>query len=103
MTYEIQWTARALKNLDAIGSYIAQDNPPRAQSFVQELLDKAALLRNFPAMGRPGRLPGTRELVVHKNYILPYRVKNNVVQILRVQHAAQNATPLGVAPTESPP
>lgn len=90
VVFNIRWTKRALHNLDEIGTYIAQDNPNRAQSFVQEIVDKATLLRAFPGMGRPGRVPGTRELVVHKNYILPYRVKADVVQILRVLHAAQN-------------
>lgn len=88
--YDIRWTIRAQQNLDAIGIYIAKDNPARATSFVQEILDKAKMLKTFPAMGRPGRVPGTRELVVHANYILPYRVKANTVQILRVLHTAQN-------------
>ena len=43
----------------------------------------------FPALGRPGRVPGTRELVVHDNYVVPYRVKGQVVQIIRMQHIAQ--------------
>jgi toxin ParE1/3/4 len=43
----------------------------------------------FPAIGRPGRWPGTRELVVHENYIIPYRVKDGVVQIIRVHHVAR--------------
>ena len=42
-----------------------------------------------PAMGRPGRVPGTRELVVHENYVVPYRVKDDVVQIIRIQHVAR--------------
>jgi toxin ParE1/3/4 len=41
-------------------------------------------------MGRPGRVTGTRELVVDGTpYILPYRVRNRVVQILRVLHGAR--------------
>lgn len=89
MSMEIRWTRRALENLDAIAAYIALDNPSRAASFISEIKDKTALLAGFPAIGRPGRVPGTRELVVHENYVLPYRVKDAVVQIIRVQHVAR--------------
>lgn len=86
---EIVWTRKALDNLDAIAAYIARDNPQRASSFVGEIKDKTELLAHFPAIGRPGRVPGTRELVVHENYVLPYRIKGGVVQIIRVHHVAR--------------
>jgi plasmid stabilization system protein ParE len=41
-------------------------------------------------MGRAGRFPGTRELVLHKNYIAIYRVRGENVEILRLHHPAQN-------------
>ena len=86
---EIRWTRKALENLDAIAAYIALDNPTRARSFVGEIKEKTALLAQFPAIGRPGRVPGTRELVVHENYVVPYRVKDGTVQILRIHHVAR--------------
>lgn len=86
---EIRWTRQALQNLDAIAAYIALDNPSRAASFISEIKDKTQLLAQFPAIGRPGRVPGTRELVVHENYVLPYRVKGDLVQIIRVHHVAR--------------
>lgn len=86
---DIRWTRTALANLDAIADYIARDNPGRAKSFVGEMKAKTERLAEFPAMGRPGRVPGTRELVVHENYVVPYRVKHGLVQILRVQHVAR--------------
>jgi toxin ParE1/3/4 len=86
---DVRWTRKALENLDAIAAYIARDNPIRAGSFVGEIKEKTILLARFPAMGRPGRVPGTRELVVHENYVVPYRVKDDVVQILRIQHVAR--------------
>ncbi len=47
-------------------------------------------LANHPALGRPGRVSGTRELVVSGTpYIVPYRVRGETVEILRVQHAAR--------------
>lgn len=88
-TVEVLWTRKALANLDAIATYIERDNPNRAASFVGEIKEKTDLLAHFPAIGRPGRVPGTRELVVHENYVVPYRVKDGTVQILRVHHAAR--------------
>ncbi len=86
---ELRWTRKALENLDQIAAYIAQDNPSRANSFVGEIKEKTELLLAFPALGRPGRVPGTRELVVHENYVVPYRVKADTVQIIRIQHVAR--------------
>lgn len=81
-------------DLDKIIDYIAQDNPSRAVSFGLELSDVTLLLSQNPKLGRAGR-PGLpeflRELVVHPNYIVFYRVltKARTVEILRVKHAAQ--------------
>lgn len=86
---KIRWTRKALDNLETIAAYIAQDNPLRAETFVGEIKEKTQLLAQFPNMGRPGRLPETRELVVHKNYVVPYRIKDEVIQILRVHHVAK--------------
>ena len=86
---ELRWTRKALENLAQIAAYIGQDNPVRARSFVGEIKEKTELLVAFPALGRPGRVPGTRELVVHENYVVPYRVKADMVQIIRVQHVAR--------------
>jgi toxin ParE1/3/4 len=69
--------------------YDIQDNPARAASFVGEIKEKTERLLTFPALGRPGRVPGTRELVVHENYVVPYRVKDDAVHILRVQPVAR--------------
>jgi len=86
---DLRWTRKALENLEQIAAYIAQDNATRARSFVGEIKAKTDMLLNFPALGRPGRVPGTRELVVHENYVVPYRVKGDTVQIIRVQHVAR--------------
>jgi addiction module RelE/StbE family toxin len=85
----VEWTKTALANLVAIVEYIEKDNAERAKSFVLEIQEKTNSLAEFPGMGRPGRVIGTRELVIHPNYIVPYRVREGVVEILRVQHAAR--------------
>jgi addiction module RelE/StbE family toxin len=86
----IKWTKTALASLDEIAGFIAKDNPTRARSFVLELQAAVAKLQAHPGMGRAGRVPGTRELVLHQNYIAIYRARGDKVEILRLHHAAQN-------------
>ena len=85
----IKWTKTALATVDGIAGFIAKDNPTRATSFVLELQSAVTQLQAHPGMGRAGRVPGTRELVLHKNYIAIYRVRGDVVEILRLHHAAR--------------
>ncbi|CAD1798288.1 type II toxin-antitoxin system RelE/ParE family toxin (plasmid) [Xanthomonas euroxanthea] len=94
IAHAVEWTQFALEDLDAVIDYIAQDNPGRAYEFAAEIYDKTVVLEQYPELGRPGRpgMPaGVRELVVHQNYIVLYRVlaSAGVVEILRVKHAAQ--------------
>ena len=86
----VKWTKTALAKLSAIAEYIERDNPDRARTFVFDILAKTNNLIQFPGMGRPGRVLGTRELVIHSNYIIPYRVRGDVVEVLRVQHVARH-------------
>jgi toxin ParE1/3/4 len=85
----LKWTRGALQSVDDIAAYIARDNPNRATSFVQELKQSVGKLERFPGMGRAGRVPGTRELVLHKNYLAIYRVRVEDVEILRIHHVAR--------------
>lgn len=92
--YRIVWRPIAETDLDHIVDYIAQDNPIKAEEFGQALRTKVLPLAQHPKFGRTGR-PGLpillRELVVHKNYIIFYRVldETRTVEILRVKHTAQ--------------
>jgi len=62
---------------------------PAAGRFVQKILRAVDLLKQNPAMGRAGRVAGTRELVVSETpYTIPYRVRGDAMEILRVFHAA---------------
>lgn len=86
----VKWLRKALFNLDHEAGYIAIDNPKAAAEFVIHLRDSALILGEQPNLGRPGRIPGTRELVITQlPYILPYRVRNDTVEILRVFHTAR--------------
>ena len=86
----IKWTKTALRSVDEIAGYIANDNPTRATGFVQGLQNAVAKLQVHPGMGRAGRVPGTRELVLHKNYIAIYRVRGDDGEILRLHHTARD-------------
>ena len=86
----IKWTKTALRTIDDIAEHIGKDNPVRAVTFVRELQDSVTKLQAHPGMGRAGRVPGTRELVLHRNYIAIYRVRGNSVEILRLHHAARD-------------
>ena len=86
----IKWTKSALATVDEIAGFIAKDNPTRDTSFVLELQAAVTKLQTHLGMGRAGRVPGTRELVLYKNYIAIYRVRGEDVEILRLHHAARN-------------
>jgi toxin ParE1/3/4 len=86
----IKWTKTALASVDEIAGFIAKDNPTRATRFVLELQAAVTKLQVYPGMGRAGRVPGTRELVLHKNDVAIYRVRGDDVEILRLHHAARN-------------
>jgi len=86
----VRWLRTALANLDAEAEYIAEDNPAAAGRVVLRILRAVKLLKKNPALGRAGRVAGTRELVVVGTpYVVPYRVRGEVVEILRVFHAAR--------------
>lgn len=86
---EVAWTKRATRNLHDIGEYIAGDSPEAAEHVIRRIAERVAALAFFPHMGRPGRVEGTRELVIADTpYIVIYRVKDRV-DILRIRHSAQ--------------
>ena len=86
----IVWSPEAVQDLISLRAYIAEESLAGAQRVVLRILnDVEHLLPDNPHMGRPGRVPGTRELVIPGlPYILPYVEKGKTVIILRVMHAA---------------
>jgi addiction module RelE/StbE family toxin len=79
-----------LKNLDDEAAYIARDNPQAAVALVKHILDMVDALAEHPAIGRPGRISGTRELIITGTpYLIPYRVIGKAVEILRVFHGSR--------------
>ncbi|MBV8453350.1 MAG: type II toxin-antitoxin system RelE/ParE family toxin [Deltaproteobacteria bacterium] len=86
----IRWLDQAVEDLKAVRAYIARHNPSAAAAVAQRIRDAVKILGDYPAAGRAGRVPNTRELIVAGTpYILPYRVRAESVEILRVLHGAQ--------------
>lgn len=86
----IRWLKKALKNLEDAYNYLYLDSPSAAQRFAEEVHEQIKLLITAPAMGRPGRVTGTRELVMANfPYVIPYRVHGDDIQILRLFNTNQ--------------
>ena len=80
-----------MDDLADIAGYISQDNPEAARCIVRRLWTAVKSLAEQPEMGRPGRVHGTRELVVSDTpFVVPYRVVGSEIEILRVLHGARN-------------
>ncbi len=89
---QIEWLGKALNNLEEELSYIANDDPEMARVVLQRIHDSLLLLCDNPALGQPGRIHGTRELIVpNTRYLIPYRVKPQMqqIQILRLFHTSR--------------
>lgn len=87
----IIWSPETIQDLMSLRAYIAEQSPAGARRVVLRILHNVEhLLPDNPHIGRPGRVPGTRELVIAQTpYIVPYRVLGEAIQILRVYHGAR--------------
>ncbi len=87
---KLGWPAPGLGDLIAIIDYIAADDPIAAHDVIDRIDSAVGRLADHPRLGRPGRIEGTRELVIPGlPYIVAYRIRQDRVQILRVLHAAR--------------
>ena len=89
---QIKWLRKALDNLEQEAAFIARDNPQAANDIVLRIYRSVVLLADNASLGFPGRVPGTRELIVPgTHYIIPYRVNLRLhrVEILRVFHSSR--------------
>ncbi|MFH2059267.1 MAG: type II toxin-antitoxin system RelE/ParE family toxin [Pseudomonadota bacterium] len=85
----VKWTRKALLNLNEAIEYIAVDKPMAAAEVGAKIWDSVKMLEDHLGIGRPGRVAGTRELVIQDlPFILPYVEKEGVIFILRVMHTA---------------
>ncbi len=87
----VVWSPQAVGDVARIAAYIAAENPVAAAKVAREILVAGDSLAVFPRRGRPASLPGRRELLAVRPYVLVYRIlPGDVVDILRIWHAAQD-------------
>jgi toxin ParE1/3/4 len=85
------WSPESIHDLIALRAYIAEHDPASAKRVVLHILYCVEhLLSENPKLGAPGRVPGTRELVIPKTpYVVPYRVRASTIEIVRVYHSSR--------------
>lgn len=87
--YTLRWGENATDDVNNIIDYISSDDPESANRVVDQIDNRVGNLPDNPKMGRPGRVKGTRELVISKNYVVIYKERSEEIEILRVLHAKQ--------------
>ena len=87
---KIRWSPEAAADFARIVEYIHKENPSASDRVAHTIYDSATSLESLPNRGRPGRIDGTRELVLAPlPFILVYRVKRDALEIVRVVHGSQ--------------
>jgi toxin ParE1/3/4 len=87
---KVVWSGRAIRHLIALRERIATDSEESAALVAQRILRAVEVLQTQPEMGRPGRVLGTRELVVSNTpYVIPYRVRNARLELIALFHGRQ--------------
>jgi toxin ParE1/3/4 len=87
---KIRWSPDAADDFIRIIEHIRKDNDAAAQRLAQTALQQIEGLKQFPQLGRPGRVSGTRELPLSPlPFIVVYRLKEEWIEIARVLHGAQ--------------
>jgi toxin ParE1/3/4 len=86
----VVWSPRAIDHLTHLRAFIARDNPRVANRIAATLLEAVERLAELPGLGRPGRVAGTRELIVPGTpYIVPYRLRGDRLEVIAVFHTSQ--------------
>jgi toxin ParE1/3/4 len=87
---ELRWTDAAAADLEHIADYLFEQTPEHASRVIRTIYDAPAKLREFPGLGRPGRVDGTRELVLTSlPYLVVYGHTGDVIYLVRILHGAQ--------------
>jgi addiction module toxin, RelE/StbE family len=87
----VRWTPSAAADLQQIGDYLKDHHPHYRQPTMRKLYEAIRSLKNLPYRGRPGREEGTREILFPPlPYIVVYRVKERTIEVIRINHGAQD-------------
>ena len=84
----IRWTATALRDIESLHAYIAEDSLAAAAETVERILSGIDALARHPELGRRGRVPGTRELIISP-YVVAYRILGDAVELVAIIHSAR--------------
>ena len=91
---KVSWQRRAVADVVSAVTFVQLENPAAAAALRDRFDDSGRQIGRFPNMGRPGRMPGTREMVVSGTpHILVYRVEGETIQLIRVMHGARRYGP----------
>ena len=86
----VRWTGPAFESLRSHADFIAKDDFEQARRLVLRVNEAVERLKQFASLGRPGRLSGSREWIVSGTpYIIPYRIRADTLELLRILHASQ--------------
>ncbi|GHS91512.1 toxin Y4kP [Synergistales bacterium] len=87
----LQFTKLANEDLNHAYDYIAQDNPSTANAVIERIAKAVATIREYPSIGKKGRVNGTREFLASNTpFVLVYRINKNVLHILTILHTSKN-------------
>jgi len=85
----IRWLPKAQESLETELRRIAKENEAAAQCIAVVIKSHTKTREQFLEFGRPGRIPGTQEMVVAGlPYLLPFRMRDDVVEVLRFFHVS---------------
>jgi toxin ParE1/3/4 len=84
----VRWTATGLRDLESLHAYLARDSAGAAAGAANRIVAGLEALERFPAMGRKGRVAGTRELIVSP-FVVAYRVKKDAIEVVAIIHGAR--------------
>jgi len=87
------WTPEAEQDRDDVWNYIAADSMAAAIRMDVLFSEAVTRIRDFPEMGRPGKIIGTRELLPHESYRIVYEINDETVWILALVHTARQWPP----------
>lgn len=84
----VRWSPTALRDIESLHSYVADDSLPAAITAVERILSALEALSRYPEMGRAGRVAGTRELIVFP-YLIAYRLKRGAIEVVSILHGSR--------------
>ena len=86
---KVLWTRAAILDRRSIHDYVAGENPRAAAALDRRFSRAAERLFSLPERGRPGRVPGTREIFPHERYRLVDEIEGDTVRVLAIVHVAR--------------